>query len=114
MRVSNTDSDRVFTIKDAPDVVVAVNPFGIASARVTVAAIRAGGLGVLDLTAGGRRAADELALATEWTSAGCGVRLTDAEGTDLPAQVHTVLLTSDSSCSAADFPGRRVLIEITD
>lgn len=115
MRVSNTDtSDRASTIKDAADVVVALNPFGIASARLTVAATQAGGLGVLDLTAGGRRAREELALATEWSSAGFGVRLADAEVADLPPQVHTVLLTADSSCSSADFPGRRILIEVTE
>ncbi|MEU0032696.1 beta-ketoacyl synthase N-terminal-like domain-containing protein, partial [Streptomyces sp. NPDC006333] len=98
------------------DIVIAVNPFAVPSARVTAAAVRAGGLGVLDLTSGGRRAAEELALAGEWSPAGFGVRLRDNAAfpaRELPAGVHTVLLTEDASCTPADFPGRRVLVEVT-
>ncbi|MGW4671152.1 SDR family NAD(P)-dependent oxidoreductase [Streptomyces sp. NPDC004324] len=100
----------------ADDIVIAVNPFAVPSARVTAAATRAGGLGVLDLTSGGRRAAGELALAAEWSPGGFGVRLRDTgafPARDLPAGAHTVLLTDDASCAPADFPGRRVLVEVT-
>ncbi|MET9126600.1 SDR family NAD(P)-dependent oxidoreductase [Streptomyces sp. NPDC004528] len=100
----------------ADDIVIAVNPFAVPSARVTAAATRAGGLGVLDLTSGGRRAAGELALAAEWSPGGFGVRLRDTgafPARDLPAAAHTVLLTDDASCAPADFPGRRVLVEVT-
>ncbi|MFD3924836.1 SDR family oxidoreductase [Streptomyces sp. NPDC058614] len=93
-----------------------MNPFAVASARLTAAAVQAGGLGVLDLTAGGRRAAAQLALAEEWSAAGFGVRVADNDAfpaRDLPAGVHTVLLTTDASCTPADFPGRRVLVEVT-
>ncbi|MGW0800186.1 SDR family NAD(P)-dependent oxidoreductase [Streptomyces sp. NPDC002692] len=100
----------------ADDIVIAVNPFAVPSARITAAATRAGGLGVLDLTSGGRRAAGELALAAEWSPGGFGVRLRGTgafPARDLPAGAHTVLLTDDASCAPADFPGRRVLVEVT-
>ncbi|MCX4977902.1 type I polyketide synthase [Streptomyces sp. NBC_00620] len=93
-----------------------MNPFAVASARLTAAAVQAGGLGVLDLTAGGRRAAAQLTLAEEWSAAGFGVRVADNDAfpaQDLPACVHTVLLPTDALCTPADFPGRRVLVEVT-
>ncbi|QIY74296.2 SDR family NAD(P)-dependent oxidoreductase [Streptomyces sp. RLB1-33] len=113
MPVSNFDTSGLFAVED---IVIALNPFAVPSARVTAAAVRAGGLGVLDLTAGGRRAAAELALSEEWSAAGFGVRLRDNDAfpaRDLPACVHTVLLTADASCTPADFPSHRVLVEVT-
>ncbi|WP_229889186.1 type I polyketide synthase [Streptomyces mirabilis] len=113
MPVSKFDTSGLFAVED---IVIALNPFAVPSARVTAAAVRAGGLGVLDLTAGGRRAAAELASAEEWSAAGFGVRLRDNDAfpaRDLPACVHTVLLTADASCTPADFPSHRVLVEVT-
>lgn len=84
MPVPNFDTSGPFAVED---IVIALNPFAVPSARVTAAAVRAGGLGVLDLTAGGRRAAAELALAEEWSAAGFGVRLRDNDAfpaRDLP------------------------------
>ncbi|HEY3711046.1 MAG TPA: beta-ketoacyl synthase N-terminal-like domain-containing protein, partial [Amycolatopsis sp.] len=96
------------------ELVVAVSPLGRPSARCVAAAGRGGALGVLDLTGGGPAGAEELTLLGEWGTAGFGVRLTrlptDAE---LPEAVSTVLLTEDSPCVARDFPGRRVLAEVT-
>ncbi|MEV7037624.1 SDR family NAD(P)-dependent oxidoreductase [Amycolatopsis sp. NPDC051061] len=92
------------------DLVVAVSPVRWPSARGVAAAARAGGLGVLDLT--GAAAADELALLGEWGVPAYGVRLTDPVA-DLPEAATTVLLTEDSSCTARDFPDRRVLAEVT-
>ncbi|MEU9284298.1 SDR family NAD(P)-dependent oxidoreductase [Streptomyces sp. NPDC048275] len=114
MSVSNFDTSGLFAVED---IVIALNPFAVPSARVTAAAVRAGGLGVLDLTSGGRRAAAELALAEEWSATGFGVRLSDNDAfpaQDLPSCVHTVLLTGDASCTPADFPSHRVLVEVTD
>ncbi|MFF1738676.1 SDR family NAD(P)-dependent oxidoreductase [Streptomyces mirabilis] len=113
MPVSKFDTSGLFAVED---IVIALNPFAVPSARVTATAVRAGGLGVLDLTAGGRRAAAELALSEEWSAAGFGVRLRDNDAfpsRDLPACVHTVLLTADASCTPADFPSHRVLVEVT-
>ncbi|MFG2474705.1 SDR family NAD(P)-dependent oxidoreductase [Streptomyces fagopyri] len=113
MPVPNIDTSGPLAVDD---IVIAVNPFAVPSARVTAAAVRAGGLGVLDLTSGGRRAAGELALAGEWSPAGFGVRLRDNDAfpaRELPAGAHTVLLTDDASCTPADFPGRRTLVEVT-
>ncbi|MEV7343413.1 SDR family oxidoreductase [Streptomyces sp. NPDC093544] len=113
MPVPNFVTSGLFAVED---IVIAVNPFAVASARLTAAAVHAGGLGVLDLTSGGRRAAAQLTLAEEWSAAGFGVRLADNDAfpaRDLPAAVHTVLLTSDASCTATEFPGRRVLVEVT-
>ncbi|WP_405888788.1 SDR family NAD(P)-dependent oxidoreductase [Streptomyces sp. NBC_01136] len=113
MPVSIFDTSGLFAVED---IVIALAPFAVPSARVTAAAVRAGGLGVLDLTAGGRRAAAELALAEEWSAAGFGVRLSGNDvfpAGDLPACVHTVLLTTDAVCTPADFPSHRVLVEVT-
>ncbi|MFC5199325.1 SDR family NAD(P)-dependent oxidoreductase [Streptomyces kaempferi] len=113
MPVPNIDTSGPLAVDD---IVIAVNPFAVPSARVTAAAVRAGGLGVLDLTSGGRRAAGELALAGEWAPTGFGVRLRDDAAfpaRELPVGAHTVLLTDDACCTPADFPGRRVLVEVT-
>jgi len=91
--------------------VVAVSPLRWPSARGVAAAARGGGLGVLDLTAGGAAAAEELALLGEWGIPAFGVRL--ARPADLPDAVTTVLLTEDAECTPRDFPGRRVLAEVT-
>ncbi|MBE8517889.1 SDR family NAD(P)-dependent oxidoreductase [Amycolatopsis sp. H6(2020)] len=91
--------------------VVAVSPLRWPSARGVAAAGRGGGLGVLDLTAGGAAAAEELALLGEWGVPAFGVRL--ARPVDLPDAVTTVLLTEDAGCTPRDFPGRRVLAEVT-
>ncbi|HEY0695021.1 MAG TPA: nitronate monooxygenase, partial [Kribbella sp.] len=103
------------------DLVIAVNPLSEPSARFAAAAVRAGCLGVLDLSAADRSARAELARAAEWITTSFGVRLaggspfTDA---DLPARARTILLAdwsgAGSSPSPADFTGRRVLVEVTD
>ncbi|WIX91186.1 type I polyketide synthase [Amycolatopsis sp. DG1A-15b] len=91
--------------------VVAVSPLRWPSARGVAAAARGGGLGVLDLTARAAAAAEELALLGEWGVPAFGVRLT--RPADLPDAVTTVLLTEDAACTPRDFPGRRVLAEVT-
>ena len=91
--------------------VVAVSPLGTASARYVADVARGGGLGVLDLT--GVAAAEELALLGEWGISEFGVRLTRTTGAELPTAASTVLLTSESPCTARDFAGRRVLAEVT-
>ncbi len=94
--------------------VVAVSPLAWPSARGVAAAARGGGLGVLDLTGPGDTASEELALLAEWGIPAFGVRLTRlTAGTELPEAAGTVLLTEDSPCTARDFPGRRVLAEVT-
>ncbi|MER6526827.1 SDR family oxidoreductase [Streptomyces sp. NPDC001508] len=98
------------------DLVLVVHPFGVASARFTAVAARAGGLGVLDLTGDARAGREQLVLAAEWSRSGFGVRLGaghDIPAPDLPACVHTVVLAAGAAATAADFPGRRVLAEVT-
>ncbi|WIV55068.1 type I polyketide synthase [Amycolatopsis nalaikhensis] len=97
--------------KDDRVPVVAVSPLRWPSARGVAAAARGGGLGVLDLT-GGTAAADELALLVEWNVPEFGVRLTTPPA-ELPDAATTVVLTEDSPGTARDFPGRRVLAEVT-
>ncbi|MEV6872376.1 SDR family NAD(P)-dependent oxidoreductase [Amycolatopsis sp. NPDC051128] len=107
MRVSK--DDRV-----SAALVVAVSPLRWPSARGVAAAARGGGLGVLDLTGPGTAATDELALLGEWGVPAFGVRLTrPVTAAELPESATTVLLTEDSPCTARDFPGRRVLAEVT-
>ncbi|MFI7116112.1 SDR family oxidoreductase [Amycolatopsis sp. NPDC049868] len=93
------------------DLLIAVHPFGVPSARFTAAATRAGALGVLDLTSGNRAAREELDLAGDWLAAGFGVRV--AGPVELPPAVHTVLLAAGASKSTVEFVGRRVLAEVT-
>ncbi|OXM69034.1 type I polyketide synthase, partial [Amycolatopsis vastitatis] len=106
MRLSKDDSVPA-------DLVVAVSPLRSPSARGVAAAARGGGLGVLDLTGGGATAAEELAVLGEWGVPAFGVRLAGPAGPELPDAVTTVLLTEDCPCPARDFPGRRVLAEVT-
>ncbi|WP_372664999.1 SDR family NAD(P)-dependent oxidoreductase [Amycolatopsis kentuckyensis] len=103
MRVPKAD-------RGSAGLIVAVSPVRWPSARAVAAAVRGGGLGVLDITGGA--AADELALLSEWGVPQYGVRLTDPVA-ELPEAVTTVLLTEDSPCTARDFPDRRVLAEVT-
>ncbi|MGW2181137.1 SDR family NAD(P)-dependent oxidoreductase [Streptomyces sp. NPDC001732] len=108
-------------LPSAPDLVIAVNPLHRPSPRLTAAAVRAGALGVLELPTGDARGAGELLARTDrWTRAPFGVRLRpgcvlpDGDSPDsLPAGAGTVLL-ADTARRPADFPGRRVLVEVTD
>ncbi|EMD28679.1 modular polyketide synthase [Amycolatopsis azurea DSM 43854] len=93
------------------DLLIAVHPFGVPSARFAATATRAGALGVLDLTSGNRAAREELDLAVDWLGTGIAVRV--AGPVELPDAVHTVLLAADSVMSTVDFKGRRVLAEVT-
>ncbi|HEV7976184.1 SDR family oxidoreductase [Amycolatopsis sp.] len=99
------------------DLVIAVSPFALPSARFVVAAARAGALGVLDLTAGDRAAREELALADEWLTTAFGVSLAEDSpftGAVLPTGAHTVILPAAAGLSPGDFAGRRVLVEVVD
>lgn len=87
--------------------VIGVSPFGEADPRVVAAVRGAGGLGVLDLGDGGRRAREALALARRWTGGAFGVRV--AEGCALSpdelcgpgaAGPHTVLLAPGATWPA--------------
>ncbi|MFJ8916275.1 SDR family oxidoreductase [Amycolatopsis sp. NPDC102389] len=93
------------------DLLIAVHPFGVPSARFAAAAARAGVLGVVDLTSGNRAAREELDLAADWVATGFGVRV--AGPVELPAAAHTVLLAAGAPLSTVDFEGRRVLAEVT-
>ncbi|MFJ1759395.1 SDR family NAD(P)-dependent oxidoreductase [Amycolatopsis sp. NPDC088138] len=107
MRVSKDDREPALPV-------VAVSPLAWPSARGVAAAARGGGLGVLDLTGPANPASEELALLAEWGIPAFGVRLArPPAGAELPEAAGTVLLTEDSPCTARDFPGRRVLAEVT-
>ncbi|WNI32256.1 SDR family NAD(P)-dependent oxidoreductase [Streptomyces sp. ITFR-6] len=105
----------------APDLVIAVNPLHHPSPRLTAAAARAGALGVLELPTGDARRTEELLERTNrWTRAPFGVRirpgcLLPGDGTagSLPEGAATVLL-ADAARRPKQFPGRRVLVEVTD
>ena len=102
------------------ELVIGVSPFGEPNARLVGSVCRGGGLGVLDLGAGGRqasRARDALQLVRRWAPGSFGVRV--AEGCalgpdDLPAEVDTVLLGDGSPWRVEELRDRyRVLVEIT-
>ncbi|MFJ2610274.1 SDR family NAD(P)-dependent oxidoreductase [Streptomyces sp. NPDC087425] len=103
---------------EAPtDAVLAVNPLHRPSPRLTAAAGRAGALGVLELPGRRRAAVEALERTARWSGGrpfGVRVRPGCPVGNDeLPDGVTTVLLAGSEELSAGDFPGRRVLVEVT-
>ncbi|MFE3553047.1 SDR family NAD(P)-dependent oxidoreductase [Streptomyces kronopolitis] len=107
------------TTAPVPEAVLGISPFGEPEPRIVAAVCRAGGLGVLDLGAGDRRAREALASLRQWAPGPFGVRI--AAGCALAAAdlaedggVHTVLLTADAPVRPGDLPaGTRVLVEAT-
>ena len=100
------------------NLVLGVSPFTVPDARLVSAVCRAGGLGVLDLGAGDRRAREALDLLLSWAGGPFGVRVTGAcalQPDDLPRDhVHTVLLGHDAKWSIPDLAAHhRVLVEVT-
>ncbi|WP_306321386.1 MULTISPECIES: SDR family NAD(P)-dependent oxidoreductase [unclassified Streptomyces] len=101
--------------------VIGVTPFSEPDARLAAAVSRAGGLGVLDLGRGGRRAREALALARAWSPAAFGVRvpadcdlhpdeIQDPEG----AGPHTVLLAPGAPWRVGHVQAPYVYAEVTD
>lgn len=100
------------------NLVLGVSPFTVPDARLVSAVCRAGGLGVLDLGVGDRRAREALDLLLSWAGGPFGVRVTGAcalQPDDLPRDhVHTVLLGHDAKWSIPDLAAHhRVLVEVT-
>ncbi|WP_059011107.1 type I polyketide synthase [Streptomyces specialis] len=101
-----------------PHIVIGVSPFGKPDARLTAAVCRAGGLGILDLGAGDRRALEALASVREWVRGPFGVRVSAgcALGPEeLAGQAElTVVLSAGAPWQPRDLPeGWRVLAEVT-
>ncbi|MFI6943183.1 SDR family NAD(P)-dependent oxidoreductase [Streptomyces sp. NPDC050418] len=97
--------------------VIGVSPFGAPDVRLVAAVARAGGLGVLDLGGGGRRAREALALARAWAPGAFGVRIGAHPGLDPdelrdPAGPHTVLLAPDAPWGVPEVPAPTVLVEV--
>lgn len=99
-----------------PHSVIVINPLQRPSPRLTATAAATGAVGVLELpTDDPREVADLLDRTCRWSSVPFGVRIREgcsATTADLPELVDTVLL-ADPARSPADFPGRRVLAEVT-
>ncbi|MGW7008428.1 SDR family oxidoreductase [Streptomyces sp. NPDC054933] len=105
------------------DIVIGISPFGEPDARLTSAVSRAGGLGVLDLGTGGRRAREALARTSRWAAgARYGVRVATACQL-LPADLaasegpgpDTVVLGVDAPWRMREVADHyRVLVEVTD
>ncbi|MFI7498618.1 SDR family oxidoreductase [Streptomyces sp. NPDC049687] len=100
------------------DMIIGITPFREPDAGLALAVGRAGGLGVLDLGPGDRRAREGLARLHRASPGGFGVRvgpgcrLTPA---DLgPGGPHTVVLAADAPWPIAEITSRyRVLVEVT-
>ncbi|HWE89913.1 MAG TPA: SDR family NAD(P)-dependent oxidoreductase [Pseudonocardiaceae bacterium] len=104
------------------DLVIGITPLGEPSARLCAAVDGAGGIGVLDLGAGDRRAREELALALRWSAGpiavrvarGCALRHADLRellGADAD-RIDTVVLGWHAPWQVRELPGR-VLVEVT-
>ncbi|MFI7340472.1 SDR family NAD(P)-dependent oxidoreductase [Streptomyces sp. NPDC050085] len=104
-----------------PPTVIGVSPFGEPDARLAVAVSRAGGLGVIDLGGGGRRAREALALARDWAPGAFGVRIPadcalhpDELRDPAGAGPHTVLLAPDAAWRVGHVQAPVVLAEVRD
>ncbi|MFE0103730.1 SDR family NAD(P)-dependent oxidoreductase [Streptomyces sp. NPDC059009] len=99
--------------------VIGVSPFGEPDARLAAAVSRAGGLGILDLGTGDRRAREALALARAWSPGDFGVRIS-ADCALHPDELHapdgtgphTVLLAPDAPWRIAHVQAPTVLAEV--
>ncbi|MEU1180307.1 SDR family oxidoreductase [Streptomyces sp. NPDC005820] len=103
------------------DMIIGITPFGEPDAGLALAVGRAGGLGVLDLGPGDRRAREALARLRRASPGAFGVRvgpgcrLTPADLPPEDAGPHTVVLAADARWPVAEVAGRyRVLVEVTD
>ncbi|MEV5281430.1 SDR family NAD(P)-dependent oxidoreductase [Streptomyces sp. NPDC051993] len=106
-----------------PELVIGLSPLGLPDPRPVAAVCRAGGLGVLDLGAGDRRAREALGRVRRWTAGAFAVRvgpscaLTPEEvaeecGGTLP---RVVLLAADADWKARQLTSEcRVLVEVGD
>ncbi|QLE76481.1 SDR family oxidoreductase [Streptomyces rectiverticillatus] len=104
---------------------IGISPFGAPDARLVAAFSRAGGLGVLDLGSGGRRAGEELEQVRHWTAGrrygvrvAAGCRLAPADLCPGPAgdgaAPHTVVLGVGADWPVRETAGAyRVLVEVT-
>ncbi|MEU6708316.1 SDR family NAD(P)-dependent oxidoreductase [Streptomyces wuyuanensis] len=107
------------------DLVIGITPFGEPDARLAAAVCRAGGLGVLDLGSGDRRAREALAALGRWAPGRHGLRIGPRcapgpgdllHGTGSPGGPSTLVLAPDSAWDTAAIPqapGLRVLVEVT-
>ncbi|MCW2875113.1 type I polyketide synthase [Actinacidiphila oryziradicis] len=105
------------------DTVIGITPFGEPDARLAASVSRAGGLGVLDLGTGDRRAREALARIRRWAPGPFGVRVGThcrlgpgdlAPGEGAGGGPHTVILGVDSPWQIGDVAaGYRVLAEVT-
>ncbi|WP_037679297.1 type I polyketide synthase [Streptomyces griseus] len=105
------------------DVFIGITPFGEPDPRLAAAITRAGGLGVLDLGTGDRRAREALARLRRLAPGPFGVRV-DARCLLVPADLtprtgadplRTVVLAADAAWPVRDLAARyRVLVEVTD
>jgi len=96
--------------------VLAITPFAEPSARLTVAAARAGARAVLDLGGDAARATSALAEVAGWWSGSFGVRVGAAcplSPAELPDAVRMVVFASNANWSIAEAsgPGRSVFAE---
>lgn len=99
-------------------VVIACNPLGLPDARVTVAACRAGAMGVLDLGADATVAAAALRAVQRRWEGPFGVRISaagspppDLPACDLPESVDTIVFAVGARLQATE--GRQRLAEVT-
>ncbi|MFE0175808.1 beta-ketoacyl synthase N-terminal-like domain-containing protein, partial [Streptomyces sp. NPDC059002] len=99
--------------------VIGVSPFGEPDARLAAAVSRSGGLGILDLGPGDRRAREALDLARQWcpgefgvrVPAGCALHIDELNSPDGTGP-HTVLLAPDAPWRIAHVPAPTVLAEV--
>jgi len=106
----------------AAELIIGITPFHEPDARLAAAVSRAGGLGVLDLGTGDRRAREALTRIRRWSPGPFGVRvgphcrigpadLTAGGG----ATPHTVVLAPDAAWRIGEVAAEhRVLVEVTD
>jgi acyl transferase domain-containing protein/NAD(P)H-dependent flavin oxidoreductase YrpB (nitropropane dioxygenase family) len=100
---------------------VALTPPGLDEPAIAIAACRAGGVGVLDLTYSRdeHTASTALGRLVDFVGSGCGVKLGARIPPRLPREITVVVLTPDDrdrvalQVTALRAPGRELLLEVT-
>jgi acyl transferase domain-containing protein/NAD(P)H-dependent flavin oxidoreductase YrpB (nitropropane dioxygenase family)/NAD(P)-dependent dehydrogenase (short-subunit alcohol dehydrogenase family) len=100
---------------EGPDLILGVTPFGRPDSELVIACCRAGALGILDLGRDPDAARKALSRIRARNQTHFGIRVTSVGmlREELPELVSTIVFPAPLQFDSKDWPGRRVLVEVT-